>query len=286
MNLKLSLLRGICQTPAYVACAKGFFTDEGLHVEAEVAATAWLVPHKLTTDECQFAVMPWSRVAAAEGYPFVLIAGSGSEEAAIVMRNGIQPEAVRKVAIPQRGGIKDLTAMGLIKSLGWDKAELLRMPSGDGAIISFFGQGSDAASMVEPYATMMEELGVGKVLRRTGDLWKGAPGCSLTTTRKFRDSHPAVVSKVVRAFAKGADFVLKNPDETAEIASRYIGISTAIIRKSLSVNKPNIDALRNTASMNQIIDLMKQLGYVEEDSSQYLDLSFLDQVRAGSSYSP
>ena len=170
--------------------------------------------------------------------------------------------------------------MGLIKSLGWDNAELLRMPSGDGAIISFFGQGVDAASMVEPYATMMEELGVGKVLRRTGDLWKGAPGCSLTTTRKFRDQHPDVVSKVVRAFTKGADFVLKNPDESAEIASRHIGISASIIRKALDVNKPNVDALRNTASMNQITDLMKQLGYVEDDSSQYLDLSFLDQVRA------
>lgn len=279
MNLKLSLLRGICQTPAYVSCAKGFFSDESLSVEAEVAATAWQVPQKLTAGECQFAVMPWSRVAAAEGYPFVLLAGSGFEEAAIVMRHGIDQNQVKKVAIPQRGGIKDLTAMGLIKSLGWDNAELLRMPSGDGAIISFFGQGSDAASMVEPYATMMEELGVGKVLRRTGDLWKGAPGCSLTTTRKFRDQHPQVVSKVVRAFAKGADFVLKNPDESAEIASRHIGISASIIRKALDANKPNVDALRNTDAMKQIIDLMKQLGYVEEDSSQYLDLSFLDQAR-------
>jgi ABC-type nitrate/sulfonate/bicarbonate transport system substrate-binding protein len=280
MNLKLSLLRGVCQTPAYVACEKGFFSHEGINVTAEVAATAWLVPHKLSTDESQFAVMPWSRVAAAEGYPFVLLAGSGCEEAAIVVRNGIEQNEVKKVAIPLRGGIKDLTAMGLIKSLGWNNAELLRMPSGDGAIISFFGQGSDAASMVEPYATMMEELGVGKVLRRTGDLWKGAPGCSLTTTRKFRDQHPEVVSKVVQAFAKGADFVLKNPEESSEIASKYIGISSAIIRKSLEANKPNVDALRNTESMKQIIELMKELGYVEEDSSQYLDLSFLDQVRA------
>ncbi len=280
MKLNLSLLRGICQTPAYVACEKGFFSDEGLDVQAEIAATAWLVPHKLTTDECQFAVMPWSRVAAAEGHPFILLAGSGCEEAAIVMRNGIKQDEVKKVAIPQRGGIKDLTAMGLIKSLGWEGAELLRMPSGDGAIISFFGQGADAASMVEPYATMMEELGVGKVIKRTGDIWKGAPGCALTTTRKFRDSDPDVVSKVVRAFTKGADFVNKNPDESAEISSKHIGISAAIIRKALDVNKPSVDALRSAASMKQIIDLMKQLGYVEDDSSQYLDLSFLDQICA------
>lgn len=251
----------------------------------EIAATAWLVPHKLSNDECQFAVMPWSRVAAAEGYPFVLLAGSGCEEAAIVMRNGIEQNQVKKVAIPLRGGIKDLTAMGLIKSLGWENAELLRMPSGDGAIISFFGQGSDAASMVEPYATMMEELGVGKVLRRTSDLWKGAPGCSLTTTRDFRDRHPDLVSKVVRAYVKGADFVKENPDESSQIASKFIGISADIIRKSLDANRPNVDSLRNTEAMNKIINLMKQLGYVEEDSSQYLDLSFLDEVRAAGTIS-
>lgn len=285
MNLKLSLLRGVCQLPAYAACQKGFFSDEGLDVTPEIAATAWLVPHKLSNDECQFAVMPWSRVAAAEGYPFVLLAGSGCEEAAIVMRNGIEQNQVKKVAIPLRGGIKDLTAMGLIKSLGWENAELLRMPSGDGAIISFFGQGSDAASMVEPYATMMEELGVGKVLRRTSDLWKGAPGCSLTTTRDFRDRHPDLVSKVVRAYVKGADFVKENPDESSQIASKFIGISADIIRKSLDANRPNVDSLRNTEAMNKIIDLMKQLGYVEEDSSQYLDLSFLDEVRAAGTIS-
>lgn len=285
MNLKLSLLRGVCQSPAYAACQKGFFSDEGLDVTPEIAATAWLVPHKLSNDECQFAVMPWSRVAAAEGYPFVLLAGSGCEEAAIVMRNGIEQNQVKKVAIPLRGGIKDLTAMGLIKSLGWENAELLRMPSGDGAIISFFGQGSDAASMVEPYATMMEELGVGKVLRRTSDLWKGAPGCSLTTTRDFRDRHPDLVSKVVRAYVKGADFVKENPDESSQIASKFIGISADIIRKSLDANRPNVDSLRNTEAMNKIINLMKQLGYVEEDSSQYLDLSFLDEVRAAGTIS-
>ncbi len=33
-----------------------------------------------------------------------------------------------------------------------------------------------------------------------------------------------------------------------------------------------------TVNEDKIIDLMKQLGYVEKDSSQYLDLSFLDQA--------
>src|SRR5688572_24351779 len=99
-KIKIALLRGVCQTPAYAAHEQGFFRDEGLDVEVEIAATAWLVPHKLTTGDSQFAVMPWTRVAAAEGLPFLLLAGSGFEEAAIVMRNGISEAQVRKVVIP------------------------------------------------------------------------------------------------------------------------------------------------------------------------------------------
>jgi ABC-type nitrate/sulfonate/bicarbonate transport system substrate-binding protein len=279
-KIRMALLRGVCQTPAYAAQEEGFFRDEGLDVNIEVPATAWLVPQKLTADDCQFAVMPWTRVAAAAGQPFVLLAGSGYEEAAMVMRRGIAEAEVRRVAIPLRGGIKDLTALGLIRSLGWKNVDILRQPSGDGAIIAFFGQGVDAASMVEPYATMMEMLGVGHVIRRTGDLWKGAPGCSLTTTAAFKNRAPETVAAVVRAFVRGAEFVRQQPDRAAEIASRYIGINPRFIRAALDNNQPNLDALRNGAAMTEILQLMSELGYVEGMPSGFRDLTFLDAAQA------
>jgi ABC-type nitrate/sulfonate/bicarbonate transport system substrate-binding protein len=275
-SIKISLLRGVCQTPAYAAAAAGFFQSEGLDVDVEIAATAWLVPQKLTSGECHFAVMPWTRVAAAEGLPFVLLSGSGFEEAAIVMRNGITEAEVKKVVVPLRGGIKDLTAMGLIRSLGWTDVEIMRQPSGDGAIIAFVGQGADAASMVEPYATMMESLGVGRVIRRTGDLWIGAPGCSLTTTVALRDREPDMVGRMVRAFVRGAAFVNEKPDEAAEIASGHIGIHPRFIREALRRHPPNVDALRSSAAMQKIQQLMVELGYCKRAESGFLDLSFLD----------
>ena len=278
-KIKMALLRGVCQMPAYAAYEAGIFREEGLEVEIEVPATAWLVPQKLSSRDCQFAVMPWTRVAAAAGHPLVLLAGSGHEEAAMVMRAGITEEEVRRVAIPLRGGIKDLTAQGLIRSLGWKNVEILRQPSGDGAIIAFFGQGVDAASMVEPYATMMELLGVGRVIRRTGDLWKGAPGCSLTTTAEFKEQAPEVVAAMVRGFVRGAGFVRQQPDRSAEMASRYIGIHSKFIRAALERNQPNLDALRNHGAMSQILQLMVELGYVEKVAKGFADLTFLDAAQ-------
>jgi NitT/TauT family transport system substrate-binding protein len=276
----MALLRGVCQMPAYAARDEGFFRAEGLDVDVDVAATAWLLPHKLTTSECQFGLMPWTRVASAPGLPFVLLTGSGFEEAAIVMRPELSIEEVRRVVVPLRGGIKDLTAMGLIQSLGWTDVEVLRQPSGDGAIIAFFGQGADAASMVEPYATMLESLGVGRVVRRTGDLWPGAPGCSLTTTVAFARLEPDIVQRVVRAFVRGVEFVKEQPDRAAEIASPYIGIHPRFIREALRRNLPRVDAIRNRAAIDRILALMVRLGYVDRIPSGFTDLSFLDAVQS------
>jgi ABC-type nitrate/sulfonate/bicarbonate transport system substrate-binding protein len=273
--IKLALLRGVCQTPAYAAHERGFFRDEGIETEIDVAATAWLVPDRLSAGDCQFAVIPWTRVAAAGG-SLVALSGSGLEEAAIVVRQGIADEDVSRVVVPLRGGMKDLTAMGLIRSLGWADAEVRRQPSGDGAIIAFFGQGADAASMVEPYATMMESMGIGRVVRRTGDLWPGAPGCSLATSAGLPEREPELTAGVVRAFVQGAEFVRANRDAAAEIASRYIGIGEGFIREALDRNLPRVDAIRNTDAMDAILELMVELGYLDEVPTGFTDLSFLD----------
>jgi ABC-type nitrate/sulfonate/bicarbonate transport system substrate-binding protein len=265
--------------PAYAAHEEGFFREEGLEMEIEVVPTAWLVPEKLIAGECQFAVIPWTRVAAAREGELVLLCGSGHEEAAIVVRRKLAEQEVRRVAVPLRGGIKDLTAMGLIRSLGWGDAEILRQPSGDGAIIAFFGQGADAASMVEPYATMLESMGVGRVIRRTGDLWSGAPGCSLTSTVTLTQREPEMVAAAVRAFVRGAEFVRTSPERAAAIASRYIGINHRFVHEALDHNLPEVNAIRHQQPIDEILELMAERGYVEEVPSGFMDLSFLDAAQ-------
>ena len=281
-KIQISVLRGICQTPAYVAYEKGFFAELGIEVKLDVAATAWLVPQKLVSGESHFGVIPWTRVAAAEAndIPLVLLAGSGCEEAALVMRKGISIDEVKKVAVPQQGGMKDLTAMGLLETLGWEHAEKVRMPSGDGAILALVGQGADAASMIEPYATMLEKIGIGTVIKRTGDIWPGAPGCSLATSVALTEEDPDLVQAVVDAFARGVRFVREQPDEAADIAGPYIGMDGGFIREALKRNLPDLDALRNTAAMDHVMTLMQQLGYVSRRPQHFLNLSFLDKAQA------
>jgi NitT/TauT family transport system substrate-binding protein len=280
-RIRLSLLRGVCQLPAYVAMEQGFFAAEGIAAEPQVAPTAWTVPDRLKNGEVDFAVIPWTRVAAdmpSGGNRLMLVAGSGIEEAALVVRTGLAPEDVRSVAVPHEGGIKDLTAMALLRRLGWKDIRLVRQPSGDGAILSFVGQGADAAAMVEPYAAMLETLGLGRVLLRTGDAWPGAPGCSLTTTSARIAQDPDLVQRVVRAYVAAARHVLDAPEEAATAGEAYIGVSAAIIRRALLANRPDPRAIRNDEAMSQILTLMADLGYVESRPEGFRDLRFLEAL--------
>src|SRR5215831_2097039 len=267
-QINLSLLRGVCQLPAYVADRKGFFARQNITCRISISPSAWQVPEQLCSGAADFAVIPWTRVAASEKgeVPLKALCGSGVDEAAIVVRAGMTSEEVRSVAIPREGVMKDLTAMGLLDSLGWnsEKVEQRRFPSGDGAIICFFGQGADAASMVEPYAAMMEELGVGHVVRRTGDIWPGAPGCSLASSAEFVERNRDLVQRVVNAYVAAGAFVNEHLDEAAEIGAPFIGVHPDIVRRALKSNRPNVNALRNTEAMHQVLNLMKRLGYVQE----------------------
>lgn len=283
-TINIALLRGVCQLPAYVAIEQGVFAASGIEAKASVAPTAWMVPDRLRSGEVDFAVIPWTRVAADhdEVNRLVLVAGSGIEEAALVIRTGLEPQEVRSVAVPQEGGIKDLTAMALIRRLGWESVRLVRQPSGDGAIISFVGEGADAASMVEPYAAMLEHLGMGRVLLRTGDVWGGAPGCSLTTTRQMIDSDPELVRTVVAAYVRAAQQVADAPEKAAVAAEKYIGVSSEIIARALNSNRPDPRAILNDDAMNAILELMKDLGYTGEVPSGYRDVRFLEEALAAS----
>jgi ABC-type nitrate/sulfonate/bicarbonate transport system substrate-binding protein len=116
------------------------------------------------------------------------------------------------------------------------------------------------------------------VLQRTGDVWPGAPGCSLTTTSDLIAKDGDLVQRMVDAYLRGAEFVEGSPDESAEIAEKYIGVNSRIIRKALDVNRPNPNAIRNEAAMEQVIGLMIKRGYIDRPPTRYKDLRFLDKA--------
>ena len=125
---------------------------------------------------------------------------------------------------------------------------------------------------------MLEVRGLGRVLRRTGDVWPGAPGCSLATSRRLLRERPDLVRAVVRAFVGGARHVHAEPDDSAGIAGRYIGVHGEICRRACERNRPDVRALHNTEAMDRVLELMLALGYLTEKAKDFTDLRFVEEA--------
>jgi hypothetical protein len=83
------------------------------------------------------------------------------------------------------------------------------------------------------------------------------------------------VQRVVTEFVRGSQCTHEEPDEAAAIGGAYIGVHAKFVRAALGHNRPNVDALSSVDSMNRILDLMTQLGYLSGRPTDFADLSYL-----------
>ncbi|ATZ61263.2 MAG: ABC transporter substrate-binding protein [Methanosarcinales archaeon Met12] len=289
MLINIGLIRGVCQMPAYIAHEKGFFKELGLDISYSINPAAWVLPAKLISGEISFGIIPWTRTVSARdnGDDMVVIAGSGYEEAATVVRrdSGITRLSElkgKRISLPAEGGMKDLTSQALFKKydITPENTEIIRLPSGDAAMLSLLSGRADATTNVEPYATMAVKLGIGKVIARGKDVLPKTPGCSITTTNEFIQDHPEMTLNFLKAILKAEEFCNKEAVEAAEISSKYTGISAEIIREALKYNQPRIDITGSIDAMMRIVRLMKELRYIETMSQDFYNFELLKKAIA------
>ncbi|OKY77999.1 MAG: ABC-type nitrate/sulfonate/bicarbonate transport system periplasmic component [Candidatus Methanohalarchaeum thermophilum] len=289
MKIKLGLIRGVCQLPAYVAMEKDLFEEKGLDVEYDLDPTAWLLPDKLVSGQLDFTIMPWTRTVKSreQGKETVIVSGSGYEETAVVANkksdiNELEDMKGHKISLPARGGMKDLTTMFLFKNnvISQENMDIYRMPSGDAAMLSFLSEEVDLTTNVEPYAMLAVEMGIGKIIGRGKDILPKSPGCSVTTTDSYLEKNTKEVTKFLEALKEAEEFVKSNPKKASQLSSKYIGINPKVTEKALNYNKPRLDIRGSKEVMDEILELMIEMGYLDRKPSRYYDFSLLDKIEA------
>ena len=131
--------------------------------------------------------------------------------------------------------------------------------------------------VAEPFNAAAETLGIGKVLRFTGDVWKDHACCVVFMHERDLQQRPEWSQKVVNAMVKAQLWTRENRAETAALLSkegvnRYTPHSTAVLAKVLS--PPESDntgyvrsgAIRNAAWLERRIDFQPYpyASYTEE----------------------
>jgi len=216
-----------------------------------------------------------------QGGEVVILANATKGENVLVLREGLEyngPEDLEglTIATASTGCTHDLLLRQMLADAGMAVEEnggtVKRLPQRPATNIGMMQQGQiDGALVSEPWASMMEAQGVGRVVVEFDEVpWGGeVPATVIAARRDFVEENPEVVEAFLAAHEESVEFVNNNEEESLEILQREI--------KRITDQELDIETLRSsfdrvvfTPELDQQVvtefaALLNELGFVDSD---------------------
>jgi NitT/TauT family transport system substrate-binding protein len=262
--------------PLYVGIEQGFFKDENLEIEPQLAeGGAAIIPSVLSGDyQIGFSNTTSLIIASSKKLPVQIISqgvlgGTGDDDAwdGVVARKGSgikTPKDLegKTVAVNTLNNIGPLTINNAMEKAGADytKIKYIEIPFPD-MNAALDGKRVDAAFEVEPAFSGGKAAGGTAVMHSYEEM---APNMTVATYFASKDyiaKNGDVVERFTRAIEKSLDFSSKNPDAVRKAIGTYTEIPAEVIDK---ITLPVWKADLNEPTIQQVADLAKKYGYIEE----------------------
>ena len=234
--------------PSFVGVEKGIFLKHGVDVKLKVLSTGQEMSKALQAGEVQAIGSAYSnfplaveRGMAARGVVGLMGDRSGrywDESVAIWTRKGtgitkIEDLAGRRVGTPAGGTADEYLGVVLKKKgVARDKVSVLNVPPGN--IVSALAGGSvEAVACWEPFASLIQAKVADAVLLSRGG---GHIGyfINMAVRNDLVEKSPDLVERYVIGMAEATQYTRRNPDEAAEISTRWIpGLDVPVARQAI-----------------------------------------------------
>lgn len=216
-----------------------------------------------------------------QGGDVVIVGNATIGENVLVLRNDIEYNDPRDlegltIATASTGCTHDLLLRKMLDEYGMAVEEnggtVKRIAQRPATNIGMLQQKQiDGALVSEPWASMMEEEGVGRVVVEFDEVpWNGqVPATVIATRRDFLEEHPEAVTAFLKAHEKTLSFIKEEEDLTVDIVQREIeritdqSLSREIIGKSL--NRVTFTSELNQSVVIEFAELLTDLGFVDSD---------------------
>ncbi len=244
-------------TPLLVAHAKGYFEAEGIKAEKPVLVRSWaqileaFISGQVNVIHLLSPMAVWARFgskAPAKVVAWNHTGGSGLTVAPHI--NDVKQLGGQTVAIPFWYSIHNLVLQALLRengltpvskrsgALAANEVNLVVMAPSD-MVPALANKQIVGYIVAEPFNAAAEVLGVGKVLRFTGDVWKDHACCLVFMHERDLKERPEWSQKVVNAMVKAQLWTREHRVETAALLSKdgvnkYTPHSTAVLEKVLA----------------------------------------------------
>ncbi len=266
---------------AYVAKENNWYEDEGIDLTTyESYATGMQLTSALARGDIQVAYICLSPaiLAYSRGVPLVIVAGSHKHGYGLVASPGITNISDLNgatIGCVREGGMVDILLNRMIREYDLKDVRIQRMEPLKQVIALETGR-IDAAFLPEHHATAAESNGF-HMLITSHELWDDMQGSVLIVKRELIDDDPETVRKLVLVTQRATDRINDDPDEAAAVLAEELDTELEIIKKSMS--RLNYTTQIDAESVQEMIDYMVELGYIEEGmrAEDMLDTTFLQE---------
>jgi len=290
VSLRLAYGTKIHYAPQIIALKKGFFSDQGLSVEAKAVQAGIQAAEAMTAGSADVAVMGDAPaiIAAASGMPVKIVAcyGGGENMHRIVASaaSGIRSPADlkgKRVAL-QMGSSTHGGFLLFLKKNGLTAGDLKLVPLDPSDMPEAMLTGQiDAAVGSEPWPSNIEErVPNSHHLAALSGLGNTYPLVMLVTER-YAEERPEAVVAALRAVQEAVDFMHRSPDQATQLIAEATGVPVARERRIMDtlewgvvLDDATINALKQTA------DFLHSQGKIASvpDWSKTIDRSFIQRM--------
>ena len=299
--LRLGIFPNLTHAPGYVALGEGIF-DEVLgetRVETRVFNSGTDAGNALlggSIDATYIGPGPATSLFLESGGKVAVVSGAVSGGASFVVRTGSGidgPEDLpgKRIGVPSFGNTQDIALRAWLEDNGLktndEGGEVTVLEVDNPELPQFFQRGDlDGAWEPEPYPSLLVDQGVAEVYVDEAELWPGGRFVMthVLVSTPYMENHPDVVRDLVQANVEAITFMNEDPE-----AAKATAQAELITAGAPSLDKAVVDAAwdRLTFTWDPIASSLEvgavdafELGYIEENPSNILDLYRLDDLNA------
>ena len=276
VTLKVGVIPIADVAPLYLGMDKGFFEEEGLTIEPQLAeGGAAIVPSVVSGDyQIGFSNTTSLIIAGSKNLPIQIISqgvlgGTGPDDAwdGVIVPKGSDIKDVadlegKTVAVNTLNNVSQVVVNTAIEEAGADykKVKYVEVPFPDMNAALESGR-VDAAFQVEPGYSGGLAAGSKNIVNAYEEM---APNYTVATyfaSKQYIAENRDVVDRFVRAMQKSLEYASSNPKEARAIVGTYTEIPPELIDK---MNLPVWKADLNEPTIEQTVEAAQQYGFIEE----------------------
>ena len=262
----------------YIGLEKGFFEEEGLKVEPQIAqggAVSQTLVESGSVDLGWTAIVPLSQ-AYVKGFDFIFVAPGSFSDATNRRNVGIivkkdspyqsfKDLAGKKIAILMLQAIPHLGILVAADFYGVDAKTLKLVEIPLPSMVAALKEGAvDAAHIAEPFIAASEAEGITRLIY-TGyyppEIVDRIMPAGWFAKRSSLEKNKEKLERFLKAINKATDYINKNPDEMPAIVAKYTKLDVNLLKK---VTPPRFYTKVYKKDIQVQIDLCAKYGFIKK----------------------